>query len=117
MLNHSCAQRPVDRTFRHFLPLEGRIHIVEVQRLEGLYKATAFLGPQFYPQDKGHDKVKYPVVALSIGNGFSTLHDAIRSLRKDLGFEAWARASIKARVGKVLAEAEESAWDLPRIAP
>lgn len=117
MFNHASVTRPVDRTFRHFLPLEGRIHIVEVQREEGLYKAKAYLGPEFYPQDKGKDKVHYPVVAFSIGHGFSTLHDAIRSLRKDLGFEAWARACVKARVNKVLVDAEDSAWDRPRVTP
>lgn len=117
MFNHSSVARPADRTFRHFLPLEGRIHIVEVQREEGLYKAKAFLGADFYPDDHGKGEVKYPVVALSIGIGFATLHDAMRSLRKDLGFDAWARACIKARVDKVLVDADQSAWDRPRMRP
>ena len=117
MFSHASVKRPVDRTFRHFFPLDGRIHIVEVKREEGLYKAKAYLGPEFYPQDKGKGDVHYPVVAFSIGHGFPTLHDAIRSLRKDLGFDAWSRACVKARVSKVLVGADHSAEGRPRVTP
>lgn len=110
--------RPIEnRTFRKFLPLEGRIHVVEVNRIDGSYTAKAYLGKDFYPLSKGHNKVDYPIVALSIGNGFSTLRDAVRSLRKDLVFDAWARASIKARVKSALAQSHDADPHSSRVSP
>lgn len=115
MFNHLQTERAEDRKFSHFLPLKGRIHLVEVYRKEGLYTAKAFLGAKFYPQDEEEKKIKYPIVALSIGTGFSSLQEAIRSLRKDLEFEAWSRASMQARIGQVLDEVDCSAWAKPQI--
>lgn len=105
MFNHKLTARPADRTFRHFFPLKGRIHVVEVHRKEGLYTAKAFLGPEYYTKEKhGREGMHYPVVAISMGFGFSSLRDAFRSLRKDMALDAWSRACLQARARTVIAE-------------
>ena len=115
MFNHKLTERPADRVFRHFFPLKGRVHVVEVHRHEGLYTAKAFLGPEFYTKrETSREAVRYPVVAISMGCGFATLHDAIRSLRKDITLDAWARSCQLARAHRVVAESEQS---LSRAAP
>lgn len=107
MFNHSSTPKPADRTFRHFFPLKGRVHVVEVHRHEGLYTAKAFLGPEFYVKNNSNPKaMRYPVVAVSMGYGFASLHDAFRSLRKDMKLDAWARASQLAKASSVIEESE-----------
>lgn len=107
-MNQLLTGKPARRVFRHFYPLGGRLHIVEVTRDHGLYSAKAFLEPVFFEDLDTHLKhAQFPVVAISLGLGYGTLHDAMRSLRKDMTYDVWARMGKRSAALEAVAQSAE----------
>lgn len=98
-----------NRSFVHLVFLEQQVHCVEIERREGRYSARLVVGvdelllkasrtrrhTHSVLQAQEEEPLAGTIVATSRGEGFESLHDAFRSLRKDISMMQMLKAAAR----------------------